>query len=224
LFPVPCSLVPRVCALDIGRSLDRQDPPPPCNTAKDAILAIGDAIYGCGIPDMENDPNLDDWGKCTKTYTAPCDKNEEAVACTEYAGKEVEKMAAKEVEEGREVTENAVKMQVLALVGECLYEKAFGSAIDPDNAKAAYDSVMEAIATCGDPDEALAADQEEFTEFVAWGACSDEITDPFKDTAEVQFCKIALEKAMANDLERFTKVMDVTNELTGCLSDLAGTG
>ena len=35
-----------------GRSLDRQDPPPPCNTAKDAILAIGDAIYGCGIPDM----------------------------------------------------------------------------------------------------------------------------------------------------------------------------
>ena len=79
------------------------------------------------------------------------------MACTEYAGKEVEKMAAKAMADGEEVTENAVKMVVLALVGECLYEKAFGSAIDPDNAKAAYDSVMEAIATCGNPDEALAA-------------------------------------------------------------------
>ena len=57
---------------------------------------------------------------------------------------------------------------------------------------------------------------------MAWGACSDEITDPFKDTAEVQFCKIAFGKAMANDPERFTKLMDVTNEYTGCLSDLAG--
>ena len=38
---IPCSF---------GRSLDRQDGQ--CATAVDALYAVGDAVDGCGVPDM----------------------------------------------------------------------------------------------------------------------------------------------------------------------------
>ena len=82
------------------------------------------------------------------TYTAPCDKVPEALACSDEAGDE----------------DNMV--DAIMSIQDCLYRKASeasGTApLDPANgsngdsttAMAAYNSVLEAIDTCGNPDMA----------------------------------------------------------------------
>ena len=61
----------------------------------------------------------------------------------------------------------------------------------------------------------------EFQDLDAWGACTAPITESFADEAEVKYCQIAAEKAMAAIPESFTSYTDIANALSGCLYSIA---
>ena len=87
----------------------------------------------------------EDWADCVKTYTAPCKRNEvlmkSKLSCIPKAMWEAKENGGSEID------------MILSL-GICLYWEAFRGPIDPDNALAAYNNTMDAIATCGNRDEA----------------------------------------------------------------------
>ena len=77
------------------------------------------------------------WGACANSTLAPCDGNAEAEACSDEA-------------KGK----GGSAIAVIANVAECLFKKAFGTTtLDATKAGEAYNSVYEAMTTCGNPDE-----------------------------------------------------------------------
>ena len=81
------------------------------------------------------------WVRCTDTYTSPCNEVPEVLACNEEAG---------------DLT-NVV--EVIISIQDCLYGKASEASgfapLDPTNAMDAYNAYVEAMDTCGNPDETV---------------------------------------------------------------------